>query len=327
MSDFATTNLYQNEIFSRIVSNETTKNLLTFVTVSFSEELPSLLLQARSLVIHGCEVIGRWIIIFNEDLSAEREIEIIRAIEAEASGASFRVDFASRQKVTDIDLSSYPGSRSQQVLKLAISRFVEEDFYVVLDSKNHAIRLIEKSHFIENGRAKVHTQIYHKNNPFYKWFANAFNLVGLVIDEEVHKGYQSTTPYILITDIARECLRPENLRSELKWYEYIRLPSVAPNSVTEFALYSAMIHSKKATQKITVSARIYETLFPKSPFSETLKATTKDAIIFFGVHRLRIPELSLEEKRELSKAWVSFGLFSDEEKGIQFLESGSLAPY
>jgi len=307
-------------IFHKI-QNNSGNGSLTFVTVSFSEEVPSLLLQARSLRVHGTDVVKKWIIIFNDDISPVEFDLLGEMIRTEIKGASFAIELAPRRAVIDLDLSSHSGNRSQQLFKLAIASYIDDPFYVVLDSKNHAIRKLQLNHFIVDGKVRVHQQYYGEGNPFYTWFSTAFRLVGRELPPQHYTGYQSTTPYPLLTDIARACMEPKNITSDRTWAEYILLPGDNPASITEFALYSAILTDKHATDRTVFMPPLYHTMFYETPLQEALDYLNRKEIVFFGLHRaIRHRALTEANRHEIARAWVSFDLFENEIDGIAFLE-------
>ncbi|BCI68933.1 hypothetical protein AAJCM20276_35570 (plasmid) [Acetobacter aceti] len=124
------------------------KNALTFVTVVFSGEFANLLLQARSLALYGNDAIKQWIIVLNDEVNIEEKKKLFLSIEKEILDAHFPVLWIDRKDMTDFDFSQTEGSRSQQIIKIMISNFIEDDLYVLLDAKNHAIRELKPSFFL-----------------------------------------------------------------------------------------------------------------------------------------------------------------------------------
>lgn len=324
LTDGVEGSLLRKGVFHKIQSSREGCGELTFVTVSFSEEISSLLLQARSLRINGTDAVKKWIVVFNEDISTSELDRLGELIRLEIDGSAFAVELAPRSTITDIDLSKYPGNRSQQVLKLSIANYIEDEFFVILDSKNHAIRRLQTQDFIIDRKVKVHEQYYGEGNPFYRWFNTAFKLVGLKLPPQHYVGYQSTTPYPLITEVARACLDRRNIFSNRNWAEHILLPQDDPDSITEFALYSAMLVAKQATNRTVFVTPIYKTVFYETPFHEVVDAFPQPEILFFGIHRARMRVLSSEERHVIAQAWASLGLFNSEEDGVTFLKLGQL---
>lgn len=56
-------------------------NLLTFVTICFSGEFANLLLQARSLSLYGNNVIKKWIIVINSEITDEEKENITNSLQ------------------------------------------------------------------------------------------------------------------------------------------------------------------------------------------------------------------------------------------------------
>lgn len=302
-----------------------TKNSLTFVTVVFSGELANLLLQARSLALYGNDAIKQWVIVLNDEIIPEQKQKLFLSIKKEISSAHFPVFWVDRKDMTDFDFSQVEGSRSQQVIKIMVSNFIEDDLYVLLDAKNHAIRELKPSFFSHDGYPIVHEQEYEDWSPFTRWFTNAFNLLGLPLDRKIYEKYQSTTPYVMETNIVKKCMDNKILNSEHSWEYFIFLGWDDIHSITEFALYGAVFEFYK--RKSIFAEKNYVTLFDGYPNgqSEVMKFIERmddKKIKFFSIHRNRASTLNLEESTYLSEHWVSCGLFSSVENGIYFLKHG-----
>lgn len=173
----------ENTLVKRQVHTNATlrdsNDLLDFVTICFSGEFPNLLLQARSLAKYGNDVVKEWKIVLNSEIEAEEREKVFLSLRKELQNAQFNVLWIERKDIIDIGLPEMHGSRSQQILKIVISNYMQDKFYVLLDSKNHAIRPLKKEFFVCDDKPIVHREEYEEWNPFCQWFAKAFELVGL----------------------------------------------------------------------------------------------------------------------------------------------------
>nr|WP_025828921.1 DUF6492 family protein [Acetobacter persici] len=311
--------------------NTTSKSgdhFLDFVTICFSGELPNLLLQARSLAKYGNDVIKQWVIVLNSEIEPEERENIFLSLQKELKEADFSAFWIERKDIINIGLPEMHGSRSQQILKIIISNYINEKFYVLLDAKNHAIRHLEKDFFVRDNQPIVHREEYEAWNPFCQWFAKAFELVGLPQDRALYQKYQSTTPYVMETEIVRECMNNDLLSSSKPWYYFVSLMGDDADSVTEFALYGAMFELFK--KKSVFSQKNYVTLFAGYPsehkhilsFIDQIK---EEHIKFFGLHRST--HLSIDENISLAIRWVSRGLFLNVESALLFLTKGFVKDY
>ncbi|GCD59106.1 hypothetical protein NBRC3280_1606 [Acetobacter pasteurianus NBRC 3280] len=320
-----------NSIKRKVYANTTLRNnnnFLDFVTICFSGEFPNLLLQARSLAKYGNDVVKEWTIVINSEIEAEEREKIFLSLQKELQDAQFNTFWIERKDIIDIGLPEMHGSRSQQILKIVISNYIQDKFYVLLDAKNHAIRPLEKEFFVRDGKPIVHREEYEAWNPFCQWFAKAFELVGLPQERALYQKYQSTTPYVMETEIVRECMNSDLLNSSKPWYYFVSLMGDKADSVTEFALYGAMFELFK--KEAIFAPKNYVTLFAGYPsehkhimsFIERIK---EDQIKFFGIHRST--HLSMDENISLALGWVSQGLFSSVENGVVFLKKGFVKDY
>ncbi len=320
----------KRDIRMKIHDPNNREGLLTFVTVCFSGEFANLLLQARSLSMYGQRAIKDWIIAFNDEIDAESRDKLFLSLQRELKGVGFNVLWIDRKDMTDIDLSKMEGSRSQQILKICISNFVEDKFYVMLDAKNHAVRKLETEFFVRNDMPVVHWQEYEHWNPFYRWFRKAFTLFGLSEDKEAFEKYQSTTPYVMETETARKCMDSSLILSENPWHYFVGLMGDEAESITEFALYGAV--SALLKRETIIADKQYVTLFNGWPRGEgeiirSILEIENNNIKFFGVHRDRGWALNAEEKSLLATQWLNRGLFSSVENGVSFLQNGLLEDY
>lgn len=303
-------------------------NFLDFVTVCFSGEFANLLLQARSLAKYGNNVIKEWTIVLNSEIGEEERGNIFLSLQKELQGAQFNVVWIERKNLINIGLPEMHGSRSQQILKIVISRYMSGKFYVLLDAKNHAIRYLEKDFFVYDDKPIVHREGYEEWNPFCQWFAKAFELVGLPQERALYQKYQSTTPYVMETEIVRQCMNDSLLNSSKPWYYFVGLMGDDVDSVTEFALYGAMFELFE--KKSIFSQRNYVTLFSGYPTEHKhimsfIDRIEEEDIKFFGIHR--DVHLNMDENISLAIKWVSRGLFLSVESGVVFLTKGFVKDY
>ena len=115
-------------------------------------------------------------------------------------------------------------------------------------------------------------------------------------------------------------MEPKNITSDRSWVEHILLPQDGPASITEFALYAAMLTAKHATDRVVFMPRVYHTMFYDTPIDEVLDYFARGETVFFGLHRTLLRALKEADRREIARAWVSFNLFANEEDGMTYLE-------
>lgn len=126
------------------------------------------------------------------------------------------------------------GYIDQQIIKLEVSKDINTDCYVILDSKNFFFRNCK----IENIKNENHRENFIIG-PNYKNFciatAKIFGIKWLAFQR------QPLTPYVMQTDIVRKICQQVDLYSH--FYKYNKLPKYIPDnflnkeSVSEFSLY------------------------------------------------------------------------------------------
>lgn len=299
-------------------------DLLTFSTVFFVGDYANLILQARSLRLYGQDTIKHWLLVLNDEIEQKERKRLFESLQNEMQGSSFDVFLVDRKKLVDIDFIKVGGYRSQQILKIAVSNIIDDEFFVVLDAKNHAIRPLRKEFFVSDGLPVVHSVPYYTGFPFTIWFAKAFELMGLEPNIEVFRRYQSTTPYVLKTEVVKACMDQRPSLLGMPWHYYVGLPGDHKDSITEFGLYAAV--SELLNNKTTIKPKQYHTLFAMAGANpdEThnyIKSMDDEYIKFFGVHR-GISGLNSGTVDLLKQKWVEHGLFSSVASAQTFLSEG-----
>lgn len=310
------------DLFHLIVTGRKKNKGLTFVSVTFEGDFKNCYLQAKSLSIYGNSAVSSLIIVINSLESSDIINNFKEKLKDLTNKANFDIFVVFSSDLFDFDIHSFSGNEAQQKIKIAISKFINDEYYVVMDSKNHVIKELKAEDFVEYGLAKTHEQTYYEGDPFYKCFKSAFNLVGVHGTIDIFKEYQSTTPYVLCTHIARECMNPDNILSEKPWHEFVGVPILSEGAITEFSLYAAV--AEKFRYKTIHQKRNYETLFPGWPLSkreilETIYSMARYDIKFFAIHRGKMDDFSEDEIFTIANFWNVFELFDSVEEGINFI--------
>jgi len=146
-------------------------------------------------------------------------------------------------KVYDIGNYAKHGWRTQQLLKLHISEFIDTEWYIIIDSDQEIDRhkyTLESA--FENRKAKCRLttlEEYQKNAPhFYKYARNAYQYY---MPESIHNNILSETPLVTIHT------------STAKWMmQDFDNNLILTDKSCEFHLYWAFLKSKKLDKKYYV---------------------------------------------------------------------------
>lgn len=134
------------------------KKSIDFVTVVYSDEIEIKLLklQAHSFSFVYPDIINNILVIFNDKKSLNEQMrnkfydEIIECYPVEL------IDKVKLLFLEDLNLDfDYSNWFTQQLIKLEISKHVTSDYYVVLDSKNHFIKIITMDYFFKNNTSPI----------------------------------------------------------------------------------------------------------------------------------------------------------------------------
>lgn len=127
---------------------------------------------------------------------------------------------------------------SQQFAKLYISRIINSNYYIVLDSKNHFIKNINKSTFIDNNDKII--MYYHVHNDILlNYYKNCFNY----FDIKDHNPYESplyiqtTTPFVFITKECKNLINYVEKKENTSFYDFFN----SSKKYTEFFFYFAWL--------------------------------------------------------------------------------------
>lgn len=306
---------------------------LTFVTIFFEKDFHLLLLQLRSLSKFLDEnVIKEILVVYNSnsDLSDELKIEMDRELNYFKKYSKY-LRLLKRSDIS-CDLSS-SGWKSQQIIKLEISRFVSSDFYCVLDSKNMIVRPVSfRDFFSESGLPYALIQDYNKHSiEFKEFYINSLNIFGVEpISDNLKNALPTVTPHLLEVKSCEDMKSAVLERTGFNYSKYINSVEDGEKT-TEFLLYSGFLKSKNAIESkyALVKHRNSYTLFGTSPKNEDAvqeyidKAMHDESVKFFGIHLKRYPNLSDASKNKIIKLLLMVGLIESEDTFEQLIMSVS----
>lgn len=304
---------------------------LDFVIVTFPAEIEMLYLQLKSIekFVDG-DAIGQLYIFWNSSTKkTSTHIGQIRAFIADLPGLRDKTQFLLRDDLFGADdLFDSNGWRAQQALKIACSRFIREEFAVVLDTKNHFIRNVGYKDFISaEGRPYSHFVNYTRGDPtFLRFLKNCGSYFETQFDAaSTRAGLPTTTPLTIKKSTMRAMLE---LIENREGTDILRAFFCASDlkDTTEFLLYYAFVLKEfgRASDAYERSSPIAATFFSVSPKNRPgiiglLQRLDSEEIKVLGIHRERFRRLGEEEKEKFRNVWISAGLFADAIECDRFL--------
>ena len=290
----------------------------TIVTVVFFFEYDMLLLQARSLHLYASpDLIEKIIVIDN---SERRLSPAFQARLRDAYG-----QFSSRLEIIRArDIARIPrfdGWRTQQILKLMVSRRIPGDRYIVLDAKNHLIFPLTRDAIeAEDGRPKTHLQSY-TDNPLRPHLERSLRYFGLDASSYVPSFTSSVTPFVLYTDIVRRLITDVSGREKLPFER-----AFLQRRLTEFFLYASYIAKEEGPGLAALydfnqasCPCIWQHMASHSESQRAILQAQQCQSPFFALHRLAAPKFDSVTRRMLAEFWVGKLLFRDSAEAESFL--------
>ena len=172
-----------------------------FVTVTFSDELSLLAIQATSFAKHvDSNIVGTIFIVVNEADFRAVEAVIKRKILWRYKHLKDAVKIVNGWLPSLAD-----GWKRQQVLKLAIARKIQTESFVILDSKNHFIRPFGREQIVSPDN-KLYSVRYDIYEPFQEGFERACCYFGYEGEPPVKAALPTTTPYFMVSDLAKRLI-------------------------------------------------------------------------------------------------------------------------
>ena len=289
----------------------------TFVTVVFEGDELMLRLQARSLARYARGLPGTRIIVI-ENFRLPRT-SAWRAKQRALYGSladSVRFMRAS-ELVSD---ARHEGWWKQQLLKLAITRHIETDTYLVLDGKTLLAReLLPSDLFAADGKPKMAISGY-AGHPLQWFFDKAVAYFSLDREKWIGAFVETAPPFMIDTAICRELIAYLEAR-EGKPFE----PAFLATGVTEFFLYGAYILSQRhALDAVYAIADLNcQTIWPHEASLDKARekfatmASTQSA--FFSVHRRALGKMSDETIGAVADYLNQKGLDAPDDTAIRAL--------
>lgn len=287
---------------------------MDFVTIVFNNkiELELLKLQAISFKFVELSCIGNIYIFYNDDNNTKSVLDNIKSF--------YPIDIQSNVKIIYRD-SNYNNEDSnwtnQQIFKLLMSKFVESDYYIVLDAKNHFIRKIEISDFVINNKPNMYLDNPGGMITYYHNCLKYFN-INCPFNYKYHDKEKkqpigcnillSTTPFIFIKIEVLNLI--EYIENKEKCsFEYFF--NINKKKYCEFYLYSTYLIYKNNINKHNLVNSSSVTIFgnPDKPWNDInkkKKVITNSNCKVFGLHRKAVMRMNNEYKHNLIEIYKNF---------------------
>lgn len=214
--------------------------MLDFVTIIFNDtmELKLLGLQATSFELVDSNIINNIYIIFNDNVTLFNKFGQYfydKIIKYYPEYLQKKIKLLSLNDMgLNIDKTSW---FTQQTIKIHISKYVETNYYIVLDSKNHFKEKISYNDFFYDNKPILRFNTHNeKMLQFYFNCLNYFN-VECPYNDNLSLKIQTTTPFVFIKDICIQLITYIEEKEKMLFYEFI----IQTKLYTEFFLYYAFL--------------------------------------------------------------------------------------
>jgi hypothetical protein len=229
-----------------------------------------------------------------------------------------RVDVVFRERIAPRTTSL--GWTSQQVLKLAVARLLDDDRYVALDAKNVVVRPLDPGFFeAPDGRARVCAYPY-VSHPLRPALERSLAYFGLAPEAHLARFPATVTPYLLYSSEVRDLI------AEIEGREAAPFARVfVDRDFTEFFLYAAWLSARHGDR-----STLYVEDQPRSPMvwpghsaaadvAEAVSAARAGASPFFSVHRTALRRMDAPSVALVAALWADAGLFPSSQEAVEYI--------
>lgn len=275
---------------------------LPIVSVFFEDDLTLQILQALSVDrLFDPESLSEYLLILNSDTPEKLKESFLndssrylsRELRSKLRFAVWEDFFEPHEKV---------GRYNQQALKLAVSSVISQDDYLLLDAKNHFVRESSVVDFLIEGRRL--TALSPVSTYWKRFLEPSFELLGIDPARANGRMMPSITPYVMNTRLTRDLVAMIEARARSP------LPIALNESggATEFLLYYAYLVQTENLDFYFNGRLPVNTLFTIWPqdeklIAEKIEECRRGDVPIFGLHRNRIPQLSVESRELLFSMW------------------------
>ena len=283
--------------FILFLTFENNNQSLDFLTLVYNDkiEIELLKLQAMSFKFIDAKLIGKIYIFYNDE--GINKIEFIKEYYPKLLHSKIKIIY--RDNISDRkEKSSW---HSQQYWKLYISKFIDSEYYIILDGKNHFIRETKLEDFFKNNKPILYSgdpgemiKYYHSCLSYFK-IQDPFN--GKI-------KLLTTTPFILIKNQVIKLIKYIENKENMDFYDFFMKNQ---NNITEFYLYNTyLIYSFNINRHelIKTKKEINITIFhdPRekgNKYENKKQAITNKNVKIFGLHKAAVEKMDKTYKENL----------------------------
>lgn len=293
---------------------------LDLVVIGFSGEMRALKLMARSLRLYAEPgLFGQLLFIVNEHSSKAFRRYFESDVRPELGPYSAQARVLEGAQVAGHSLGK-KGWRSQQSLKLLAANAVSSPAYLILDSKNHFIRPVERASFLaDDGRLR--SNMYPLNKKFAPLFENACRYFGVDDYDLSADAMPTATPFLMQTNLVKALISTVIEREGRNFHDHF----MQSRAFTEFYLYYAFVLAQPGGFEAVYERRSkpYVSIFSGAAedvdyVRDHLSIIEDPDIYCFGIHR-HVFEVGQNDILEMVRAvWKRFGLVENDEEARYF---------
>jgi len=291
-----------------------TQTPVDLVCVTYEGDARLMILQMLSvdrLLDHAH--VGRYVVVLN-GADNHTLAEYFRA------HAFPRLSGALRDKIEFVDGKAVLGGasagwRDQQAIKLLIANHLTNDFYLLLDAKNHFIRPTLVSEFFLGGSPKTWLKPMPEN--WVQYMRHSLRQFRALTEDNLKVMPPTVTPYVMIR---REALAAVQRIEAASGKVFTEAFADMGDKATEFFLYYAHFISGRGSFPYADAAPLGTTLytvFPSDPemVHELIGDAAAGGLAVFGLHRKRLPQLTEPQKADIEGLWRNHLLVAWEDAG------------
>jgi len=164
--------------------------------------------------------------------------------------------FINEEHLLHENIRSIQGWYKQQIIKLMISRIIETEYYLVLDSDLYLNQLLRKEDLFYNNKIKYCHQPWQTTNDKYystnsKWWTDSCNVLKYPVENLYEQRYlMGVTPQVLITEKVKDLLSHLQGMYGSEWQKII-----CEMKFTEYTLYWLYLMKNNLTDLYTIEGK------------------------------------------------------------------------
>lgn len=291
----------------------------SLVTVAHEADFQAMQLQARSLAQYCPRDLVDEIIVI-ENFKAGSRFSWRDALLKEYSGLADLVRFISPASFGPIPAAE--GWWSQQLFKLQIADTIRSDLYLVLDAKNHLVKMLDRG-FLQDeaGRARIYAEGY-RGHPLEFYFNEVCRYFALDRNGYIDRFITTAPPFLMYTTKVKDLMQVISRREGRPFAEFF----IASKKLTEFFLYGGYLAAAGELELLyAFNDQNCPTIWGHTTSYENVKerilSSLQGGAPFFGIHRTAFGKFDDATVGLIADYWLEAKLFPDRVAAIQYLHA------